>query len=840
MSKARKHSPLKQPQSPSLFSSMSPTTQDILCIVFLYAVTLLLFRGIIFDNAAFSSEGDTANAASYAHAGKHIEETEGVDPLWMPYFFSGMPTFGNVAYIPHNVSYVQTGIVTVVNFLFLNGKWTWLVVFYFLGGVSTFFLLRTWKFSRTASLLAALTVMLSPYAINLAGEGHGSKLMALSYLPLVFMLTHQLFERRDVLSFGLCSAAIGTLMLTNHMQIVYYIFMVIGLYLVYQSAQDFARDKMIVAKRTALFVGALLIGFCISSYIYLSVYEYSQFSIRGGGTAGTPGGLTFDYATNWSWNPWEILTLFIPAFFGFQHEYYWGTMPFTNATVYVGVIPVFLSIIALMYSRNRTTIFFAIMTAILFLMSFGKHFSLLYQLLFDYLPFFNKFRAPSMILHLLPFTMGIMGAYGFTFLLEARDHLKQPNLEKLKKALLYTGGGLLAALVIGFLFKTAIFETLSGFMFLKDGEYEQYRQHYGQQTAQIIVQLKQLRFDLLWKDFVKFVIIACASLGAVLLFLNNKIQSAMFGFSMLAILLIDLLIVINNGKFINPKPAASLDQSFQPDATVQFLKQQPGPFRVFPVGQLFMDNTFAYHAIESIGGYSAAKLKIYQTMLDSCMYEAQDPSFPLNMNIVNMLNVRFLIAGGQLPADRFELVHTDQVKRLLTYKNPQALPRAFFVKDVVVAGSDHQVFSTMNSPQFNAGRTAVVEKPLAQSLNPPDSTSANMVAFTSRKIVINAFTTSPALMVSSEVYYPAGWKAYIDGVETEIFKTDYVLRSVLVPAGNHQIVYVFEPAVYKIGWLLSNCAWGLTALCILAGLWQLPAVRGRLGRKPSGSGTEKH
>ena len=839
MSKTRKHSPAKQPQNAPPVSSMSPTTMDILCILFLYAVTLALFHGIIFDNAAFSSQGDTANAASYAHAGKHIEETEHVDPIWMPYFFSGMPTFGNVAYIPHNVSYVQTVIVTVLNFLYLNGRWTWLVVFYFLGGVSTFFLMRVWKFSRIAALFAAFTVMLSPYAINLAGEGHGSKLMALSYLPLVFLLTHQLFERRDLLSFGLCSAAIGTLMLTNHMQIVYYVFMLLGLYLVYLSVGDFPKDKQLVVKRAALFAGALLIGFCISSYIYLSVYEYSQFSIRGGGTAGATGGLTFDYATNWSWNPWELFTLFIPAFFGFQHELYWGTMPFTNATVYVGVLPVLLSILALVYNRNRTTIFLAIATAIVFLMSFGKHFSLLYELLFNYLPFFNKFRAPSMILHLLPFTLGIMGAYGFTFLLEAGERLKEPALKKLKRTLTYIGAGLLGALVLGFLLKSAVFDTLSGFMFLKDGEYEQYRQHYAQQTAQVIAQLKQLRFDLLWKDCIKFVIIASASLGAIVLFLNGKIRETMFSFTMVAILLIDLLIVINSGKFINPTPVASLDQSFQPDETIQFLKQQPEPFRVFPVGQLFMDNTYAYHAVQSIGGYSAAKLKIYQTLLDSCMYASPDPAFPLNMNIVNMLNVRYLIVPGQLPGNRFELVHVDQARRLVTYKNPEALPRAYFVRDVITAGSAHEVFQTLNSPQFHPATSAVIEKPLQQQPGKPDSAHAEVAEFTSRKIVINAYTSSPALLVSGEVYYPAGWNAYIDDVPTEIFKTNYILRSVVVPEGNHRIVFAFEPSMYKAGWLASNAAWGVTLVCTLIGLWRLPAVRARLGRKPPVPAKEK-
>jgi hypothetical protein len=184
-----------------------------------------------------------------------------------------------------------------------------------------FLLMRLWKFSHLAAVFAALTFMLSPYAIGLAQEGHGSKLQALSYLPLAFMLTHVLLERRDLLSFGLFVAGIGTLLLTNHMQIVYYVLMVIGVYLMYQVVIEMKTDKPAAAKKIALFTGGVFLGLCISSYIYLSVYEYTQFSIRGGGTEGATGGLTLDYATNWSFHPLEMFNFIIPSFFGFSSSY---------------------------------------------------------------------------------------------------------------------------------------------------------------------------------------------------------------------------------------------------------------------------------------------------------------------------------------------------------------------------------------------------------------------------------------------------------------------------------------------------------------------------------------
>lgn len=836
MAKGKRSGQSKQQKSESVSSSMSPTTQDILCIAFLYVVTLVVFRGIIFTNAAFSTEADTATALAYEKAGQHIEETEHVDAVWMPYIFSGMPTFGNVAYVPHNVNYVQKVLAPVLNLLYLNGQWTWFVVFYFLGGVFMFFLSRVWKFSRLAALLAAVTFMLSPYAIGLAGEGHGSKLMAVAYIPLVFLLTHMVFERRNLLTFGLLAASIGTLLLTNHMQIVYYAFIVIGLYLLYHVVIDFKEKKgAVAATKLGLFLGAVVLGLLISSYIYLSVYEYAQYSIRGGGTTGASGGLTWDYATNWSWNPWEVLTLLVPSFFGFQSPFYWGTMPFTNSTVYVGVIPVLLSVIAISYRRTRPVIFLAILTAIIFLMSFGKHFSLVYGVLFSYLPFFNKFRAPVMVLHVLPFTLGLMAAAGLTFLIEARSRGREFNAQKFAKVLGIIAGAFGILLIVTALFKSSVYQTLAGSLFSREGEAAQVRQQYGQQAPQVLAYLKETRFDMLWKDFIKFVVIAVVSASVIIGFLKNKIQEDFLGIALLGILIIDLMII--DAKFINPRPSADITETFQMDATMRFLKEHEDEHRVFPVGQLFTDYPYAtkflYHAIASAGGYSPAKLKIYQTMLDSCVYHGPDPTFPLNMNIVNMLSAKYLIAQGRLPEDRFSLVNVDQSKSIFTYENRHMLPRAWFVKDVITASTDHETFEYLNSAEFDASMAAILEKPISEPLGRADSTHVEVRKLETRDITLTAYTSAPSLLVLSEIYYPAGWKAYVDGTETEIYRTNYILRSVRIPAGSHDVELRFTPTFYETGWVLSNVSWSIVGLVILLGLWQIPSIRLRLGGKRS-------
>ncbi len=794
--------------------------KDIISIVVLFILVLVLFNQIVFKDMIFSESGDTAAAHAWGKAGEYLEAKEGQKPIWFPYIFSGMPGFGSLAYIPYNVSYLQTAILFVGKLLFFNVEMSWFVLHYFLAGIFMYLFVRYWKFKQIPSLFAAVVFMLSPYAIGLAVHGHGSKMMALTYIPLLLLLTQYLFDKRTVLSIGLLAAAVGTALLTNHVQMVYYGFMFIGLYFIYDIIINIKREKITVLKKGGLFITALIIGFGISAFVYFSTYEYSQFSIRGGGEVGVAGGLNYDYATNWSFHPFEMLNLLIPSFFGFSSPYYWGWMPFTDTTVYLGIIPLILTVIAFIYNRNKSMLFFGLFSVFVLFVSFGKHFNLFYDFLFHYLPFFDKFRAPSMILHLLPVSIGMLAAYGLTFLMEVSPKF---NPTKFNKSLLIAMGIIAAILVIGFIGKTTIYSALSTSMFVKEGDLQQLQQQYGAQASQALSQLKASRFDLLASDYIKFTIISIISLGIVFLYLNKKIKSTLLGFGLILVLVVDLFII--DTKFIEPKERTAIDRHFAPDQTVQFLKTDNSQFRIFPIGQLFMDNTYMYHTIESIGGYSPAKIKIYQEMIDSCLYRGSDPSFPLNMNIINMLNTKYLITQFNLPEDRFKIMTVDQKKQVATYLNPAYQPRAFFVKDVFIAQNKTEVFNKLNSAIFDSKITAILEKqPEITPVN-SDSVYVSIKSYKTNYIELATYNEKNSLLVLSEVYYPVGWKAFIDGVETEIYKTNYILRSVVLPAGAHTVEFKFDPPLYHIGFTVSHVAWGISILFILIGLARLPALK---------------
>jgi hypothetical protein len=818
MAKKSSQLPLKNSSSHTWLDRTTDAKKVLIGVVVLFLIIVGLYHRIIFENMLFADSGDTAASYAWGHAGEHLQTIEGREPLWIPFVFSGMPGFGSLAYTPIDVNYLQHAMHVVAKVVFMNAQMSWFVLHYFLAGVFMFLLARSWKFSVFPSLFAAIVFMLSPYALGLTVAGQGSKMMAFSYIPLLLLLTKTLFEQRNILSVGLLSAAIGTALLTNHVQMVFYGFIVIGLYFLFDIFTDLKTAKTIAVKKTGLFLLTFLIGFGIAAFIYLSVYEYSQYSMRGGGSAGASGGLDFNYATNWSFHPLETLTLLIPSFFGFSNMTYWGWMPFTESTVYVGIIPIILSVLALVYKRNKGTLFFASLAVIILIMSFGRYF-FIYDLLFHYFPFFDKFRAPAMVLHLLPLAFGMMAAYGLEFLFDLPSKF---DSQKLKKGLYITAGIVGAFLILGVLGKSSIYSSLSGSMFQRDEDLSQLRQ-YGAQAKEALGQLKQVRFDMLADDYVKFALIAIASLGLILLYLNKKIKANILGIGLIAILLTDLLII--DMKFIDPKPATAIDQSFAPDRTVRFLQNDTTHYRIFPIGQLFMDNSWMYHYIESIGGYSPAKIKIYQEMIDSCLYKGADPAFPLNMNIVNMLNVKYIIAQGRLPEDKFTPVEYDQTKQMVTHLNPGYQQRAFFVDDVVLAKNKTEVFRTLNSPTFNSRTTAILEEQPSVLPQKSDSTWVTIPSYQSSEIKLSAFSSRPSLLVLSEVYYPAGWSAYIDGTETPIFKTNYILRSVVVPAGAHTIEFRFAPKSYLLGLTITESSWVVTGLLILIGLYRRPWIR---------------
>ncbi len=364
----------------------------------------ILFKPVIFGGKTFGSP-DSLSPQAVGIALNEIQKETGNYPLWQPWVFSGMPTaeaFTNLSklYFPEYL----------FKLFFLPGMLIQLAHLIF-AGLGCFFLLKHFKCSPWSSLLGAVGYILTPYMVTMVVFGHGSQMMTAAYIPWVMWLTIRLWEKPTVHDAGWLAIILGFQLQRAHAQIAYYTWMLMGAYVLLQLIIKLKvkKSRGSVLKSCGLFTAAIFVGIGIALLVYLPSLEYTPFSVRGGGIGG---GADYSYATGWSFHPKEILTFLIPSAFGFGGQTYWGFMPFTDYPNYMGVIILSLAILGL-FNRRDSFRWFLVGTSVLALfISFGKYFSPIYDLFFNLLPFFNKFRVPHMILILLQFNIAMLAAFG--------------------------------------------------------------------------------------------------------------------------------------------------------------------------------------------------------------------------------------------------------------------------------------------------------------------------------------------------------------------------------------------------------------------------------------------
>ncbi|MCK5738579.1 YfhO family protein, partial [bacterium] len=284
--------------------------------------------------------------------------------------------------------------------------------------------------------------------------------------------------------------------------------------------------------------------------------------------------------------------------------------------------------------------------------------------------------------------------------------------------------------------------------------------------------------------------------------------------------------IINDKLNANRKQhITSPEKHFRATPAVNYLKQQQKTdrFRIFAIDNSDA-NWYMYHQIESIFGYNAAKLRIYQDMLGKNMQ--------YNPNILRMLNTRYIISKKQsLPG--YTLVPGFETQPEKVFESADVLPRAFFVEKntVIKGGTDYEkskiayekhrdmVLGYLGSSAFDPAKTAVLEEEAPFEIQANPANSVELSGYDIHRIQLHATVAAPAQLVLSEIYYPAGWKAFVDGEETGIYKTNYLLRSIFLQPGDHQIEFIFDPASFRIGKGISLSLLGLLLLIIGSTVW---------------------
>ncbi len=774
---------------------LHPVIQDALFCLIIAVLAVFVYRGYIIEGKVDIRPDFIGQAIPFDRFAQDFDAAFDETPLWYPHIFGGMPFQASGTY--HHLQYSFEALINAVLpdglISALHGRFFFHLL---LGAVSMFFLARALSLSRPASFVAATAFV---FSTHMMATEHANRFICFMHVPLVFLAAYRVFDRGRPFDMLLLGAALGSQLSSFHPQIAFYTAMLIGLYAAYAVVNDL-RDKtsaVHIARKSALFAGGVVLAIAVAAVLVFPMQEYTQHSARGLSVGGSD--VNVPFATSWSFPPVEILTFIVPSFAGFGGALYWGDMPFTDFPNYLGIVVVVLAVAGIVLNRSRMTLFLVIAAVLALLVSFGRHLPPVSYVMLHFVPFFGKFRAPVMILVLSQFAVALLAGYGVHALVE-RIRTGRDTLGRFAKRLCVVAG---AALLL--VLALTVFE--SSFRSFMTGVYTAADTAHGARSAMVNnadyhAGVNALRFDLLMGDLWTVVLLLCAA--SALIFATRKTSPTLLTAGLGALVVADLLLVAS--RVVNPEDDPAQIEAYyaaRETEVVKALKDDPGLYRMLPLSE-FSSNEYGYFGISSIGGYHAAKLGVYQEFMDQVGLN----SFP----VLNMLNTRYLVSRQPIQAEGLATVVESEGGYL--YRNEAALPRAFLVDSVrVIAGKD-AIFEAMRDPEFRPGEYAIQGKPVAGRLGPLGESSVEITLHTPHRIEMAVDAAAPCLLVLSEIYYPAGWQATIDGNPAEIHQTNYVLRSVTVPEGRHEVVMTFEPSSFTAGHLVSRIA----STLVLAGL----------------------
>lgn len=745
-------------------------------------------------------------------------EQTGEISRWSNNLFSGMPSYllspsydsKNITselrnlyslYLPAPASYV---------FIMMLGFYILLLVF----GART-----------DVAILGSIGYAFSSYFFLLIEAGHIWKLLTLAFIPPTIAGIIMVYQGK-YLRGGIVTVIFLTFqILSNHIQMTYYSLFIVAAFVIYYFTDNLKKHTLPhFFKASTICCCAALLAIILNLSNLYHTWEYSNESIRGKSELThdienqTSSGLDRDYMVQWSYGLGETWNLLIPNAKGgasgyigndkaiknidpqyqqsiSQQNHYWGDQPFTAGPVYVGAFFITLFIMSLFLLKTKLKWYlFGAFVVTLFL-AWGKNFMFFTNLFADYFPLYSKFRAVASILVVAEIIIPLMAIW---MLIEIT---KNPRILIQEKKKVWISFGLTGGFAL-------LFALLPGtfFNFLSSEE-SKYFYNYASQNPQItsfISALEEVRMSIFRADAWRSVLVI--GIGGIILWLfaTQKLKTNLFIGLLILLCLTDMWSVnkryLNSNSFITNKEARQGPSVFYPktQADIEILKDTTLFYRVFNTAvNSFNDaTTSVYH--NSVGGYHAAKLRRYQELIEHHLAKG-------NMQVFNMLNTRYFIINknGQ-PVAQY---------------NPQASGNAWFVKNIKWVDNADEEINALND--FNPAITAIADKRFAHILPPQiaewDSTATiTLQRYTPNEFIYSSSSASDGVGVFSEIYYPHGWEATVDGKPVEISRVDYVLRAIPIPAGKHEIIFTFKPKSIEITESIAYAGMLILGLLIIA------------------------
>lgn len=752
----------------------------------------------------------------------HQQET-GERSMWTNSMFGGMPAYQ----IKGDAS---ANIFAKLNRASRFGLPFYTIAIVFLYMMGFYLLLLSLKVDKWLSIAGAIAFAFGSYNIIIIIAGHITKAYAIALMPAVLAGILYAYNRNKWLGAAFTAVALGMEIAYNHVQITYYLALLI-LILVGVKAYWAYRHKLLpdFIKTSAYIVIAVVLAILPNIGNLMTTAEYGEYSIRGKSElksdegAKESRGLDKDYALAWSYGKKETWTLLVPNVVGgasesfasspealanvdsqlkdtiAQQSQYWGGRPFTSGPVYVGAIICFLFILAAFLYKGPERWWLIGGTILSILLAWGKNFGWFTDFMFYYFPLYSKFRTVEMALVIASVTIPALAFLGLKEIYERPEIVKQ-NMKWFGLAFGLTGGiSLLFYAMPSVFFDFMSADELQAILQQKSEAVAQNPQ-YGAMYDTFIAQLKGAREQLTSSDALRsFFFVALAS-GSLWFYSTNKLSSNFLTAGLAILILIDLWSVdrryLNNDMFLDKSKA---NQFVETTADKAILKDADPYYRVFTLYRNpFNDaNTSYFH--KSIGGYHGAKLRRYQDVIDRYLMRdwqvlagqlQKGPNENIynalaQSTVTNMLNAKYLV---------FHPSHAP-------IQNPYAMGNAWFVSLVKIADNPDDEIDMLNKVDLRT--TAIVAKPFEKLVqgyaNDTINGNIQLTSYAPNILKFKSVSNSDQLAVFSDIYYPKGWNAYVDGQKTEIIQTNYILRGLMLPQGAHDIEFRFEPQTFETG-----------------------------------------
>ncbi|HVY74220.1 MAG TPA: YfhO family protein [Puia sp.] len=821
------------------------------------AIVVFLLVSVVYNKTALEGkvlyQSDVIGYKAMAKQSQDFKEKYGHFPLWTESMFSGMPAY--------NIAMDATSDITIGYFYYLfNLGLPKPIYFFFIASVCFYILTQVMGISLIPSLLGSLAYAYATFNPILVAAGHETELMAIGYMPAVIAGVLLILRGKYLGGTALTALFFGMAVSTQHLQIVYYTGIIVAIialvYLIYNWKERKLKHWLIAG---ALIAVALTIGFMNYALSMLPTKEYATETMRGGKSQltqadsknKTRGGLDKDYAFGWSYGISETLTLFVPGMNGggtagkeltgdskfaekltqlgipednalriANSRTYWGDQPTTSGPVYLGAVICFLFILGMVYVNSWHKWWLLAIAVVGIVLAWGKNLAFINYFLFDHLPFYSKFRAPSMALVLPQLAFPLLSLLGIQQLLDGRES-KDLVWKKFKKVLYISGGLVVLSLLIYLMsdFKTAsdnrFRDNFSANILQQLSQGKQPTPEMTQQANQIVsgmmAGLQDDRKSIFATDLFRSVLLLVLAAGLVWAYLKNKIKPVVLTVGLLVLSSYDLFTegkkYLNEDVYVDPE---TIEDSFsQSDADKQILADPEKNFRVLDEssGDPFQDSHASYYH-NSVGGYHPAKLALYNDLIEHQLAKG-------NQMVYNMLNTKYIIRKS--PDGRNDIA----------MRNPGAFGPCWLVSSIKYVNTADEEMAALDST--NVRDTAIVEHIFAKDIPfmpAKDSTARiSLIENLNDKISYRFESKQNQFVVFSEIYYPKGWEAYIDGKPSPYVKADYVLRAMAVPAGSHTIEFRFEPKSYITGNRISVWAAIITYLLLIAAVVDLVRKR---------------